>query len=133
MLKIERAEIAAELKSSRQKLRWLTKELTITNSKCWQHHYRPVPEPMAEAGKVCDAVPMVSGIYFVWSEGRDVYVGQSTNLFQRCNSVGHHAIRSGDMISWLEKPVACLNFVESFYIGITKPERNFGVCAQRWK
>ena len=133
LLKSERTIVAAELKSSRQRLRWLKKELTNTDSMCWQHHYPPVPQPMAQAGKLCEAVPMASGIYFVWSEGRVVYVGQSTNIFQRCGSVGHHAISFGEMISWIEQPVSRLNFAESFYIGITKPERNFGVRAQRWQ
>lgn len=133
LLKVERTKIAGDLKSTRQKLRWLTKELNAVDSMCWQHHYPPVPKPIVQAGKLSEAVPKTSGIYFVWSEGRVVYVGQSTNLFQRCGSVGHHAISFGEMISWLEQPVPRLNFAESFYIGITKPERNFGVRAQRWQ
>ncbi len=81
---------------------------------------------MAVAGGTNEGLPDASGIYFVWNNGQVVYVGRSARLSARCFiSQKHHAIFHGDLISWLEEPLARLKIMEAFYIGTLKPARNF--------
>ncbi|PYI55332.1 MAG: hypothetical protein DMC62_03425, partial [Verrucomicrobia bacterium] len=91
------------------------------------HRFAPVPPPKVEATRLGEGLPNVSGIYFVWSDDRVVYVGQSRRLCGRCIIGGHHAIGDGDMLSWVEEPIGQLKYAEAFYIGVLKPERNFSL------
>ena len=134
-----RRALANELKSSRKRLRRLKKEiahakatlLIAANGHCELHQYGAVPAPMVEASHSAQGIPAVSGIYFVWAGGKVVYVGQSVRLSSRCAIRNHHAIFAGEMLSWVPEPLPRLNVAESFYIGILKPERNFGGRGRR--
>jgi hypothetical protein len=132
-----RKEIADELRGARQRLRSLAKKKSqilevseriargALNSSS-VHAYQNVPLPMLTATREGTGVPAVSGIYFVYSSSLVAYVGQSINLNSRCRLGNHHAIYDGEQIAWLPCPVEQLNFSEAFYIGVTKPNRNFG-------
>lgn len=134
-----RQALADELKSGRKKLRRLRKEvtraeatlLTAANRHCELHQFAKVPAPMVEASDFAEGIPDFSGIYFVWAGGKVVYVGQSVKLSGRCNLRHHGRIFPGEMLSWVPEPSARLNFAECFYIGILRPERNFGLHARR--
>jgi hypothetical protein len=140
LLKKTRHAVARQLAGTRTKLRRLKGELAavekallpFVNGHCERHEYGLVPGPIAEASRLGQGLPAVPGIYFVWNGGRVVYVGQSVRLSGRCILGSHHAILPGDMLSWVEELPARLNFAESFYIGILKPERNFGLRARRF-
>ena len=76
-----------------------------------------IPEPS-------DArAPNEPGIYFFWSSGNVVYVGQSRQLNRRINK-RHHARRPGDLVSFLMFPVADLIYAECFYVWLARPVRN---------
>ena len=134
-----RRELANELVSGRKRLRRLKKEithaeatiLTAANGHCELHQYAPVPAPMVEASNLAEGIPDFSGIYFVWAGRNVVYVGQSVKLSGRCGIRYHDQIFAGEMLSWVPEPLPRLNFAESFYIGILRPERNFGRRARR--
>jgi len=134
-----RRALANELGGGRKRLRRLKKEiahaqatiLTAANGHCELHQYALVPAPMVHASDLAEGIPSVSGIYFVWAGGKVVYVGQSVKLSGRCAIRYHDQIFAGDMLSWVPEPLLRLNFAESFYIGILKPERNFGRRARR--
>ena len=134
-----RRALANELRSGRKRLRRLKKEiahaqatiLTAANEHCELHQYALVPKPMVEASDLADGVPDFSGIYFIWAGGKVVYVGQSVKLSGRCGIRYHDQIFAGEMLSWVQEPLPRLNFAESFYIGILRPERNFGRRARR--
>lgn len=83
------------------------------------------PLPMTAPTKHGDDLPASPGIYFVWSKGRIVYVGQSANLKQRV-CIYHEYIRKSDLISWLEfaGTARSRKFAECYYIGIYRPRRN---------
>ena len=84
------------------------------------------PKPILEATSNGAGLPRASGIYFVWSEGKIVYVGLSRNLAVRCRiGMKHSAILAGDWLSWLEEATPRLKMAEAFYIGTLKPKRNF--------
>jgi hypothetical protein len=71
-------------------------------------------------------LPAKSGVYFVWANNTIQYVGQSINLSQRVR-LAHQNIAIGDLITYIEFPPEELNFAESYYIGICRPCRNFGL------
>jgi hypothetical protein len=134
LLSETRRAVAKEMKSSRARLRALKQELKavekalfpFVNSHCELNSYPVVPVSIVDATKRGEGVPDHSGIYFVWNGARVVYVGQSVRLSRRCLLGGHHALMPGDRISWVAIEPAHLNFAECFYIGLLKPERNFG-------
>ena len=129
-----RRALVNELKSDRKRLRQLKKEiahaeatvLTAASGHCDLHQFGLVPAPMVEASDLAEGVPDFSGIYFVWAGGKVVYVGQSVKLSGRCAIRYHTQILPGEMLSWVPEPLPRLNYAESFYIGILRPERNFG-------
>lgn len=53
-----------------------------------------------------------------------VYVGQSECLNNRL--ISHPQMHSGAWISWLEFDRRDVLYAEAFYIGVLRPERNFG-------
>jgi hypothetical protein len=129
-----RRKLAAELRTSRTTLKKIRRDiaalLPVANADCLAHKYNEVPGPVVEASRFGEGVPSCSGIYFVWNDGRVVYVGKSSRLAGRC-TLAHHAIAEGDWLSWVEFPLTMLNFAECFYIGALKPIRNFGLDAVR--
>jgi hypothetical protein len=94
--------------------------------------YPSVPVDTTPAPETSDvsALPANSGVYFVWCGGTIVYVGQSVNLNTRACWRSHHNINRGDEISYLELKREVLTWTESYFIGITRPGRNFG--GRRW-
>ncbi len=114
-----RKELATAKREYRDMMRGLT-----TKSE-----YPEVPESICAPSDDGSPLPEQSGVYFVWSDGRVVYVGQSIRLCQRAK-IGHERIKADDRLSWLEFPVLMLNFAEAFYIGVTRPVRNFGSRAR---
>lgn len=111
-----RKELAAAKHEYREMMRGLT----------MKSEYPDVPDAVCAPSYDGTPLPEQSGVYFVWSKGRVVYVGQSIRLCQRAK-IGHERITVEDQLSWLEFPVAMLNFAEAFYIGVTRPVRNFGI------
>lgn len=130
-----RRQLAAELKSGRFALRRIKDDLnrnaallrvSMATIQRDMPQYPIVPGPMIESNEEGRGLPAASGIYFVWSGGVVVYVGQSIRLCDRVKCRHHDAVWSGDWISWLEVSPDCLNWTESFYIGVCRPIRNFG-------
>lgn len=89
------------------------------------HGFEPVPEPSIIYGEQAETLPMQSGVYFAWRDGSVEYVGQSINLNARCRPP-HHKLLTGDLLSYVLVCEERLNFAEAFYIGILRPNRNFG-------
>lgn len=90
------------------------------------YNYNPVPTTVIPLEQLQDIdIPYGSGIYFAFSNNKVVYVGKSRNLASRIKP-GHKKLKKSDDIAWLKYPVRLLDFAESYYIGICKPERNFG-------
>ena len=85
------------------------------------------PEPIIPATESGEGLPEISGVYFVWKDGIIVYIGQSVNISNRCNSRGHGKIFKGDQLSYLPFNKVELNHVEAFYIGVCRPVRNGAV------
>lgn len=88
--------------------------------------YKPVPKTGTPLRQLQDIdIPYGSGIYFVFSNNKVVYVGKTKSLVSRIKG-GHKNLKKSDGIAWIKYPVRLLNFAESFYIGTCRPERNFG-------
>ena len=107
-------------------------ESSCLNSQSTPLDYPDIPAQITEATTrpLNTAMPEESGIYFVWSEGRVVYVGQSVNLRNR-TVVSHDCIEKGDYLSFVLIDRDELNFAECFYISLARPERNFGWVKSR--
>jgi hypothetical protein len=118
----------ALFKVVRKNCRILIDAAATSDAKGKAYKYNEVPGPSVQASRFGEGVPSCSGIYFVWDDGRVVYVGKSSRLVGRC-TLTHHAINEGDWLSWIEFPITMLNFAECFYIGALKPIRNFGLNA----
>jgi len=107
-----------------------------------EHIYPPVPlAPMADipssskkgSGRIPEeegGIPECSGVYFIWSDGVVTYVGQSVSLAGRVVK-SHERVAEGDRVSWVPINKCDLDFAESFYIGILRPYRNFGIRSKR--
>ena len=93
---------------------------------CLHYGYPEPPQPSVVSSKYGDGLPGRPGIYFVWRDDRIQYVGQSVNLNHRARLRYDGTIKIGDKLSWLPLPLESLYFAEAFYIGILRPERNFG-------
>lgn len=126
--KKKRGECAALLRKIRKctsELRQLTAQIGYLDVQ-----YPPVPSPMIHVTQHGDGLPEASGVYFVWHNGVIAYVGQSVNLKGRARA-GHEYIQNIDMLSWLELPMAELDWAECYYIGTTRPPLNFRQRAKR--
>jgi hypothetical protein len=74
---------------------------------------------------------LTSGVYFLVSEGRVVYVGQSLNVHKR---ITEHKSLTFDCYTWIPCKAEALNKVESLYIHLLRPpgnaiSRSGGMCA----
>ncbi len=80
-------------------------------------------------------MPLRPGVYVVIDENRKCkYVGQAKILRRRLTAQQHCNIdKSKDLVSWVEVPVAELNLVECYLIGMLRPYANFSAnrTAQR--
>lgn len=74
---------------------------------------------------------LVCGVYFLFWDGRCVYVGQSVNVHARL--MQHRAVKEYDYADIIPVPPEKLAEVERHYIALIKPEWNrtqHGLCAQ---
>lgn len=140
--KIKRAELSRQLRKARKRLlelNALVSELgcqveglqnTLTINLNAEHLMQlpSVPAPSIPCSKLGDGLPSVSGIYFVWRDGRLIYIGQSVNISNRCR-FGHHVASPGDLLSWVPVEVQDLTYAECFYIALARPSHNRGTPA----
>jgi len=91
--------------------------------------YPEIPLPIKSLNSGELQLPIESGIYFLWKNNKIVYVGRAKNLQQRVKFGTHHVLRDDFMISFLIFPVEKIQFAESYYIGLLKPDMNFGTTA----
>ena len=101
---------------------------------CVNYNVPSVPGPSIKAAELFimngnSPVPAQAGIYFIWENGRVVYVGQSINLANRLTD-SHNKLRKTDGIGFLLVERKDLNYIEALYIGICRPERNGGFGGQ---
>jgi excinuclease UvrABC nuclease subunit len=86
------------------------------------------PRPTVKASENGLGLPPESGVYFVWSDGRIVYIGESININKRARIRTHHCVEEGDYISFLLFKKQDRRRMENLYIGIFGPTRN-RVCS----
>jgi hypothetical protein len=94
-------------------------------------NYPEVPPPFFAPSAEGDGIPSIPGIYFLWDGETIVYVGQSVNLNQRVR-LGHWRLRPEYKISILPIDKFFLTWTECYYIGLVKPEKNFGRSASHY-
>lgn len=92
--------------------------------------YPEAPPPTEPVDRYGSHLPQSSGVYFAWSNGFCEYVGQSINLSKRVK-LTHERLLPTDMISYLLFDPIELMYAESYYIGIMRPQRNFGKRIRR--
>ena len=71
-------------------------------------------------------VPIAPGIYFLWNSGKCESVGKSINLNQRLRLRTHHVLQQHHTLSWIVFPKYELDWMECYYIGVVRPQLNFG-------
>lgn len=89
------------------------------------------PLPVGDVASVVNAAPEAPGVYFVWSSGACVYVGESINLRNRLK--GHEKLADADGLSYVHIQDASkreLLLTEAFYIWLYRPVLNFGKRAK---
>lgn len=74
-----------------------------------------------------EGIPEIPGVYFLWDKGVVDYVGQSINLSNRLRLGSHHVMQPHHTITFIRAFAADLDWTESFYIGICRPDKNFGL------
>jgi hypothetical protein len=134
-----RCKLAHSLKAARRKERELLAsiegiEQRLVIIKAWEllrYGYPEPPPPTLAPSSDGAGIPCTSGIYFFWRHKSVRYVGQSIRLNQRAR-LSHEHLKEKDLLSWVEVPIPSLDFAEGFYIGILRPERNFGERA-KWR
>ncbi len=85
------------------------------------NRYPPVPSLM-----LTPDLPKASGIYFLWLGNGIDYVGQARRLRDRLRLGAHHVLTAAHRVSFLTFPRKELNWAECYYIGLTRPPKNFG-------
>jgi hypothetical protein len=84
----------------------------------------PVPKPfILFTGQVLECLPEKPGVYFIWESGEIIYVGQSANVRSRLTS-GHHVVKAGQMISYIECDRHDLLAYEAYYLWLCRPTKN---------
>lgn len=145
-----RAQLAAELKDARRRLRKLRNTITDTeqgldrmvseriqsakafyakNLAVCDEGYPAIPPASIYPDKEGTGLPLTPGIYFIWEGDAVVYVGQSIRLGQRLRLGGHNILKPSHQISYLEIEPYFLTFAECYYIGVLRPFENFGNSA----
>lgn len=94
-------------------------------------HYTSVPLNFVQPSLFADNIPSVPGIYFLWENGIVDYVGQSVCLKNRLRLGSHHVLHAEHQISFVQAHEVDLDWTECFYIGICKPDKNFGMRRDR--
>jgi hypothetical protein len=135
--KESRAQLAAELRSGRVKLRDLKSKISEAEKSldliegCLPPSLAAYPDipiaPRFRPNWEGDGLPETSGVYFLWSKEDTIdYVGKSVRLNQRLRIGGHHILQDDHRISFLLFDKQILTWAECYYIGIAKPPLNFG-------
>jgi hypothetical protein len=112
---------------------WRAENGSAVVSKMAGGNYPEAPAPSVPATEDGDGIPHVPGIYFFWSGESVVYVGQSRNLNQRVRLNSHHVLRPELRVSFLYFEEEFLTWAECFYIGVLRPQQNFGRSASHFK
>jgi hypothetical protein len=97
------------------------------------HGYPCVPKATTPAAKCNDDFPASPGIYFFWNGEVVEYVGQSINLSNRLKLGHHHVLRTDHVVSFVSVNRPELTWAECYYIGLLRPQLNFGVNASHNK
>lgn len=144
--KIVRREYAQRLLSARgwlrkmrdqqsaQSLDFARQFMDITNSRFAAQIYPDVPPPMFGASLDGLGLPCAAGVYFLWRDGTTVeYVGKSINLLNRVRLRSHHRLMDDHQISFLVFDPHDITWAECYYIGVLRPQINFGMRASHNK
>ena len=67
-----------------------------------------------------DDINHYCGVYFLIQHGEIVYVGQSLTIARR---ISEH-LHKPDLVSWIETPRWCREYIEAYYINRMLPELN---------
>lgn len=94
--------------------------------------YPQIPKPTDTPTATGGNLPRASGIYFLWKNDCIEYVGQAKQLCERVRLGNHHILRDDHMISFVLIEHRLLTWSECYYIGICKPELNFGRSASHF-
>ena len=128
-----RKDVSQRLKSGREKLKLLHEKYDSLSETWANNHsqvkdkqYPAIPLPQIDPDKRGAGLPRVSGIYFLWDEGKVVYVGQAKKLCDRLRLGSHHILTKNHRISFLFVNQNELTWAECYYIGIARPRLNFG-------
>ena len=97
------------------------------------HGYPDVPPPNYDNRSALrkPGAPAVSGVYFLWEEGRVCYVGRSADMKRRVREHARSEWARDLRVSFLHFRESDLLFAESYYIGICKPSLNATRIADR--
>jgi hypothetical protein len=90
----------------------------------------PPPEPSVFAKDVASMSETFGGVYFAWEYGICVYVGRSKNIPSRIRT--HHVVKPEMELSWLEFDEYGQHWNELYYIGLLRPDLNFGGKKTLW-
>lgn len=94
--------------------------------------YPEVPPPKHTPSNLGIGLPQESGIYFLWKDGVVQYVGRSINLNTRVRLNSHHVLTQEHLISFVMMETRDLTWAECWYIGMLRPQRNFGKHAYHY-
>ena len=75
-----------------------------------------------ELRKIKKSLKKLYGVYFLWSNNKLVYVGQSSNGTSRIGD--HREDKAYNYFTWLTVPIWYIDSVEKFYINKYRPKYN---------
>jgi len=91
-----------------------------------------IPFPFGRLDDLRYEISGANAVYFLFGYSGIEYVGSALCLFDRIGGTNlwrHHAVELNDSISWIEFDAVSeheLRCIESFYIWLCRPRRNFG-------
>lgn len=95
------------------------------------HEHASILSPDAILATAAPTQPIMTGIYFLISDGRIVYVGQSWNIIVRVAS--HATTKRFDSWAWIPCDREGLNSLERAYLNALLPEYNTDRITTRLK
>lgn len=138
----QRQRWARRLLSAKTRLRQLN---DITNEKSMEisakymnrftdfNGYPAIPKPTYSPSATGENLPYLPGIYFLWNADSVEYVGQAKYLCNRLKIGSHHILKEAHRISFVVMNQRELTWAECYYIGICKPQLNFGRMASHYE
>lgn len=133
----KRRAIAFRLLSGRRRLAslrdYLEGKYIEVSSNYTMIEYPPIPEANISPSKEGSNLPYVSGIYFLWNGGQIEYVGQAKYLCNRLRLGNHHILNENHKISFVVVNAKQLTWTECYYIGVCRPQLNFGRMASHYE